>query len=256
MTDTPPTDIERRDRYAAALYETCNPGFRWADLPEGAVADKDAFRLDASLCMGVADTEQAELRAELKRLAGELTYAEQKRKDNWAEVLRLRDARARLDAVRAVVLADGTEAGFRAALAVHAALHDEPAECTWGESLAAYPKHDRIDIPINAPGGDAEMRMHTDDARVLHDMLGDALGDMPAPAIAGSDVGDLAAIGMGVADAEQADLRTTLHQAGEEWAKEYAENTELRAENEHLRKQVSTLTHAYNKLALNQGEDT
>ncbi|MGW9170121.1 hypothetical protein [Streptomyces decoyicus] len=47
---------ERRDRYAAALFERANPGFRWVDLQEG-LPDHDHWLDEAEAAMAVADEE-------------------------------------------------------------------------------------------------------------------------------------------------------------------------------------------------------
>lgn len=60
-------DDTRQARYAAALYQSANPGFRWEDLPEAA-PERTAFLEDAVAIMAVADAELEELRAELRKL--------------------------------------------------------------------------------------------------------------------------------------------------------------------------------------------
>lgn len=50
---------ERRERYAAALYEDANPGFRWVDIPDN--APDTAYWLDKAVAvMAVADAEIAD----------------------------------------------------------------------------------------------------------------------------------------------------------------------------------------------------
>lgn len=50
---------------------------------------------------------------------------------------------------------------------------------TWAESLAAHLTHGRVIVPITDPGGgDAELVIDTEDANMLHAMLGDALGEI------------------------------------------------------------------------------
>ncbi|MFJ4529084.1 hypothetical protein [Streptomyces nigrescens] len=51
---------ERRDRYAAAMFERANPGFRWVDLQDG-LPDQDHWRDEAEAAMAVADEEIRQL---------------------------------------------------------------------------------------------------------------------------------------------------------------------------------------------------
>ncbi|MGW5582841.1 hypothetical protein [Streptomyces sp. NPDC003857] len=53
-------DDERRERYAAALFEESNPGVRWVDMPAG-LSDMDYWRKQADAVLAVADGEQREL---------------------------------------------------------------------------------------------------------------------------------------------------------------------------------------------------
>jgi len=54
----------RRDRFASAIYERANPGFRWADAHPD---DRTAFGADGAAAAAVADLELARLAAERDR---------------------------------------------------------------------------------------------------------------------------------------------------------------------------------------------
>lgn len=55
------TDDERRERYAAAMYEKANPGFRWVDAVAAGLPDCAQWREEADAAMAVADSELDEL---------------------------------------------------------------------------------------------------------------------------------------------------------------------------------------------------
>lgn len=53
----------RLERYAAAMYEAANPGFRWIDLQEG-LPDHDVWLDEAKAAIVLADQEQDQLRTD------------------------------------------------------------------------------------------------------------------------------------------------------------------------------------------------
>ncbi|MFD3520467.1 hypothetical protein [Streptomyces sp. NPDC058653] len=67
----PVPDTERREWYAAALYEQANPGFLWVDALAAEVPDS-GWREAADAALAVADEEQRDLRAELASVKGRL----------------------------------------------------------------------------------------------------------------------------------------------------------------------------------------
>lgn len=87
----------RRERYAEALYEDANPGFRWVDIPDSA-ADTVYWLDKAVAVMAVADEEQQRKRAMLNEIEGrlrkvvqenerlrrELTAANARQRATWA----------------------------------------------------------------------------------------------------------------------------------------------------------------------------
>ncbi|MFC4494020.1 hypothetical protein ACFPA8_07730 [Streptomyces ovatisporus] len=60
---------DRRERYAAAMYEKANPGFRWIDAVSAGLPDCAYWREQADAAMAVADAENSRVTARYEKAA-------------------------------------------------------------------------------------------------------------------------------------------------------------------------------------------